>query len=74
MELISMAAKRKTSQVPAFIDPPGPLAPIENWLEYRRGLDRLEAELHISHPDLGWLDELQSLKAEADAAIEALTP
>jgi len=68
-----MAVKRKTSQVPV-IDPPGPLAPIENWLEYRRGLDRLEAELQISHPDLGWLDELQSLKAQADAAIEALTP
>ena len=24
-------------------------------------------------PDLSWLDELQSLKAEADAAIKALT-
>jgi hypothetical protein len=34
----------------------------------------LEAELHVSHPDLSWRDELQSLKAEADAAIGALTP
>jgi hypothetical protein len=48
--------------------------PIEDWLEYRRGLDRLESELRVSHPDLSWLDELQSLKAEADAAIGALTP
>ena len=53
--------------------PPGPLAPIEDWLEYRRGLDRLESELRVSHPDLSWLDEVQLLKVEADAAIGALT-
>jgi hypothetical protein len=67
--LISMGAKKKQAAAfPAFIDPPGPLAPIEDWIEHRRGLDRLEAELRISHPDLAWSDEMQSLKAEADAA------
>jgi hypothetical protein len=71
-ELFAMGAKKK--QVSAFVDPPGPLAPIEDWIEHRRELDRLEAELRVSHPDLAWSDELQSLKAEADAAIEALTP
>ena len=65
-----MGAKKK--QVPGFADPPGPLAP--DWIEHRRGLDRLEAELRESHPDLAWSDELQSLKTEADAAIKALTP
>jgi hypothetical protein len=52
----------------------GSLAPIEDWIEHRREMDRLEAELRVSHPDLAWSDELQSLKAEADAAIKALTP
>jgi hypothetical protein len=55
-----MGAKKK--QVPAFVDPPGPLAPIEDWIEHRRELDRLEAELRVSHPDLAWSDELQSLR------------
>jgi hypothetical protein len=65
--LISMGAKKKQAAAfPAFIDPPGPLAPIEDWIEHRRGLDRLEAELRISHPDLAWSDEMQSLKAEAE--------
>jgi hypothetical protein len=68
------AKKKQAAAFPAFIDPPGPLAPIEDWIEHRRGLDRLEAELRISHPDLAWSDEMQSLKAEADAAIGALTP
>ena len=27
--------------VPAFIDPPGPLAPIEGWIEYRADLQAL---------------------------------
>jgi hypothetical protein len=67
-----MGAKKK--QVPGFVDPPGPLAPIEDWIAHRRELDRLEAELRESHPDLAWSDELQSLKTEADAAIKALTP
>src|SRR3954452_22230920 len=60
--IIAMGAKKK--QVPAFVDPPGPLAPIEDWIEHRRELDRLEAELRVSRPDLAWADELQSLKAE----------
>ena len=30
-----MGAKKK--QVPGFADPPGPLAPIEGWIEHRRG-------------------------------------
>jgi hypothetical protein len=70
------AKKKQASPVPAFIDPPGPgpLAPIEDWIEHRRGLDRLEAELRISHPDLAWRDALKRFKDEADAAIEALTP
>jgi hypothetical protein len=67
-----MGAKKK--QVPGFVDPPGPLAPIEDWIAHRRELDRLEAELRLSHSDLAWSDGLQSLKAEADAAIKALTP
>jgi hypothetical protein len=67
-----MGAKKK--QVPALVDPPSPLAPIEEWIKHRRALDRLETELQESHPDLAWSDELQSLKTEADAAIKALTP
>ena len=67
------AKKKQASPVPAFIDPPGPLAPIEDWIEHRRGLDRLEAELRISYPDLAWRDALQRFKDEADAAIETLT-
>ena len=39
------AKKKQAAAFPAFIDPPGPLAPIEDWIEHRRGLDRLEAEL-----------------------------
>jgi hypothetical protein len=38
------AKKKQPSHVPAFIDPPGPLAPIEDWIEHRRELDRLEAD------------------------------
>ena len=68
-----MAKKKDASDVPAFTELPGALAPIKDWLEYRRGLDRLESELHVSHHDVSWLDELQSRKAEADAAIKALT-
>ena len=70
--IIAMGAKKK--QEPAFVDPPGPLAPIEEWIEHRRELNRLEAELRVSHPDLAWSDELELLKAAADAAIDALTP
>jgi hypothetical protein len=32
----TMGAKKK--QVPGFADPPGPLAPIEDWIEHRRAL------------------------------------
>src|SRR4029077_11442027 len=60
-DLISMATKKKqTSQVP-LADPPGPPAPIGDWIEHRRDLDRLEAEIRINHPDLPLFDELQSL-------------
>jgi len=74
-DLISMATKKKqTSQVP-LVDPPGPLAPIGDWIEHRRDLDRLEAEVRISHPpDQPLLNDLASLKAEADDAIAALVP
>src|SRR6476660_2610653 len=54
--IIAMGAKKK--QVPAFVDPPGALAPIEDWIEHRRELDRLETELRVSHLDLAWSDEL----------------
>jgi len=40
-----MAKKKDASEVPAFTELPGALAPIKDWLEYRRGLDRLESEL-----------------------------
>ena len=40
-----MAKKKDASDVPAFTELPGALAPIKDWLEYRRGLDRLESEL-----------------------------
>ena len=74
-DLISMATKKKqTSQVP-LVDPPGPLAPIGDWIEHRRDLDRLEAEVRISQPpDQPLLNDLASLKAEADVAIGALIP
>ena len=55
--------------VPAFMDPPGPFAPMRKWIEYRSGLDRLEAELRVSFPDLAWLDAMQPFKDQADKAI-----
>jgi hypothetical protein len=72
--LDSMGKKKQASALSAFIDPPRPLAPLKDWIEYRRGLNWLESELRVSHPDLSWLDELQSLEAAADAAIKALIP
>ena len=54
---------------PARIEPPDPLAPLEEWQSYRAGLDALEARLLVSHPDLDWLDGLRAFKAEADAVI-----
>ena len=47
-----MAKKKEASDAPTFMEPPGALPPVEEWIEYRRGLDRLESELHVSHPDL----------------------
>jgi hypothetical protein len=29
------------SKCPALIDPPGPYAPLEEWIEYREGLRRM---------------------------------
>jgi hypothetical protein len=70
-----MATKKNQAPQVPLVDPPGPLAPIGAWIEHRRDLDRLEAELRISEPpDLPLLDALTALKADADAAIEALTP
>ena len=63
-----MGAEKK--QLPALVDPPGPLAPIEDRIEHRHELDRLESELRVSDPDLNWLDELQEFKHQADAAIK----
>ena len=34
---------------PARIEPPDPLAPLEEWQSFRAGLDALEARLRISH-------------------------
>ena len=43
--------------VPAFIDPPGLSAPLEEWLEYRAGLDT------IDHPGI------ERYKREAERGI-----
>ena len=61
--------KKRAPWVPARIEPPGPLAPLEEWQSYRAGLDALEARLRISHPDSDWLDGMQAFKARADAVI-----
>jgi hypothetical protein len=61
--------KKRAPWVPALIEPPDPLAPLEEWQSYRAGLDALEARLLVSHPDLDWLDGLRAFKAEADAVI-----
>ena len=63
------AEKKRAPWVPALIEPPDPLAPLEEWQSYRAGLDALEARLLVSHPDLDWLDGLRAFKAEADAVI-----
>jgi hypothetical protein len=55
--------------VPALVEPPDPLAPLNEWQSYRAGLDALEARLLLSRPDLDWLDGLRAFKAEADAVI-----
>jgi len=61
--------KKRVSWVPARIEPPDPLAPLEEWQSYRAGLDVLEAGLRVSHPDLDWLDGMRAFKAQADARI-----
>jgi hypothetical protein len=70
-----MAMKKKQAPSVPLVDPPGPLAPLGNWIEHRQELDRIEAELRICHPpDEPLLNDLASLKAEADDAIAALVP
>jgi hypothetical protein len=61
--------KKRAPWVPALIEPPGPLAPLEEWQSYSAGLNALEARLRVSHPDLDWLDGMQAFKARADAVI-----
>jgi hypothetical protein len=61
--------KQRASWVPALIKPPGPFAPLQEWLDYRDGLNVLEAGLRLSHPDMDWLDGMRTFKAEADAVI-----
>jgi hypothetical protein len=61
--------KQRASWVPALIKPPVPLASLQEWLDYRAGLDVLEAGLRVSHPDLDWLDGMRTFKDEADAVI-----
>jgi hypothetical protein len=61
--------KKRAPWVPALIEPPDPLAPLEEWQSYRADLDLLEARLLVSHPDLDWLDGIRAFKAEADARI-----
>jgi hypothetical protein len=55
--------------VPALIEPPDPLAPLEEWQSYRSGLDALEDRLLVSHPNLDWLDGMRAFKAGADTVI-----
>ena len=70
-----MATKKKQAPQVSLVDAPGPLAPLGEWIEHRQDLDQLEAEVRISQPpDQPLLDELSSLKAEADDAIAALVP
>ena len=61
--------KQRASWVPALIKPPDPFAPLQEWLDYRDGLNVLEAGLRLSHPDMDWLDGMRTFKAEADAVI-----
>ena len=61
--------KKRAPRVPARIEPPDPLAPLEEWQSYRAGLDVLETGLRVSHPDLDWLDGMRAFKAQADARI-----
>ena len=61
--------KKRAPWVPARIEPPDPLAPLEEWQSYRAGLDALEARLLVSHPDLDWLDGMRAFKAGADTVI-----
>ena len=61
--------KKRAPWVPALIEPPDPLAPLEEWQSYRAGLDALEDRLLVSHPDLDWLDGMRAFKAQADAVI-----
>jgi len=63
------AEKKRAPWVPALIEPPDPLAPLEEWQSYRAGLDALDARLLVSHPDLDWLDGMRAFKAQADAVI-----
>ena len=61
--------KQRAPWVPALIKPPDPLASLQEWLDYRAGLDVLEAGLRVSHPDLDWLGGMRAFMAEADAVI-----
>jgi hypothetical protein len=61
--------KKRAPWVPALIEPPDHLAPLEDWQSFRVGLDALEARLLVSHPDLDWLDGMRAFKAGADAVI-----
>jgi hypothetical protein len=48
---------------PAFIDPPGAFASLEEWLRYRADLDAL-----------GDVPGIETFKREADAEIARLEP
>ena len=60
--------KQRASWVPALIRPPDLLASLQEWLDYRAGLD-VQGGLRVSHPDLEWLDGMKAFRAEADAGI-----
>ena len=47
-------------------------ASLQEWLDYRDGLDVLEAGLRVSHPDLEWLGGMRAFMAEADAVISRM--
>ena len=63
------SSSTRASWVPALIRPPDLLASLQEWLDYRAGLDVPEGGLRVSHHDLEWLDGMKAFRAEADAGI-----
>ena len=54
--ILMHSKKQRASWVPALIKPPDPFAPLQEWLDYRDGLDVLEARLRLIIPIwTGWM-------------------